>query len=862
VKNLVLDKIITLGSLFDGIGGFVYAASLYGVKTLWASEIIPPAISVTRRHFPDMEHVGDITKLRGGELTPVHIITFGSPCQSFSIAGGRKGLEGKSGLFWEAIRIIKEMREATNGQYPRYCVFENVPGILSANRGRDYKTVLEAFTETKIPMPPSGKWTNAGMVRGGRIDLAWVIHDAQYFGVAQRRRRLFAVCDFTGQRAAEILFKPKSLYWYFTQSGEARKGAAPHAPGSVGNAERTTAGGNEITSTLYAAYGTRWNGNAGAYSGDHFVAEPAPVQSCLTPWDVQSRRIYEEQAVWPTLYGGEGGGHGYVAEEESERAAAAFLGGQGAAAGSIAYNEKVSPTLKSGASGSNMVPCVCEAQRNMAYSLDSLSSNSMKSKNPHSGCREVDVAKTIDTSAPCPSKNQGGIAVLQTCEPLLARTPNVRDEGIVETENAPAVTVINDQGGDSLTIEKTELSPTLRSEAHGNLPIVSIQETYPINTQIATRHKALGKGTGFGIGENGDPAYTLQEAHSHAVAVGVDGGSDGTMPNTRPMTMRIRAGCEGGGKGALLQNDKSGTLATGNDQILFCVATSQANAELCHDLCPTITEAAGKSGNNKPYIALGVNQNAEGSVRTAETAYSLTTSSNASSRNAPLICHPEITGTLCASGAGLSRPAGMANETDLCVVVPDSEPIPIQDKATRYTGGGDKRRDDGAGNGLGVGKSGDPVPTITSRDRHAVAAYCLQGNMIGREDKNGPQGGGVNEDVSFTLNTTDKHAVAAVDCRNLRETEEISGTLQAKESGSYSLNYQNPVRKGYIVRRLTPTECERLQGYGDGWTEHGHDGKPLSDTARYQALGNSVAIPCVAYVISGIVDELLIEMED
>lgn len=345
-----------------------------------------------------------------------------------------------------------------------------------------------------------------------------------------------------------------------------------------------------------------------------------------------------------------------------------------------------------------------------------------------------------------------------------------------------AVTVINDQGGDSLTIEKAELSPTLRSEAHGNLPIVSIQETYPINTQIATRHMALGKGTGFGIGENGDPAYTLQEAHSHAVAV-----------NTPDVAY-----------GFDLQQ-----------------ITSKTNRTTLKEIQPSLCAA----GN-------------------------------------PHVVHPQIAGTLCASGAGLSRPAGMANETDLCVVLPDSEPIPIQDKATRYTGGGDTRRDDGAGNGLGVGKSGDPVPTITSRDRHAVAAYCLQGNMIGREDKNGPQGGGVNEDVSFTLNTTDKHAVAAVDCRNLRETEEISGTLQAKESGSYSLNYQNPVRKGYIVRRLTPTECERLQGYGDGWTEHGHDGKPLSDTARYQALGNSVAIPCVAYVISGIVDELLIEMED
>jgi DNA (cytosine-5)-methyltransferase 1 len=145
---------ITLGSLFDGIGGFPYAASFYGIKTLWASEIIPSAISVTRRHFPDMEHLGNITKINGGEIAPVQVITFGSPCQSFSIASGqRKGLDGKSGLFWEAIRIIDEMREATNGKYPQFCVFENVPGILSANSGRDYKTVLEAFTKTAVPFP-------------------------------------------------------------------------------------------------------------------------------------------------------------------------------------------------------------------------------------------------------------------------------------------------------------------------------------------------------------------------------------------------------------------------------------------------------------------------------------------------------------------------------------------------------------------------------------------------------------------------------------------------------------------------------------------------------------------------------------
>ena len=123
---------LTLGSLFDGIGGFPYAASFYGIRPLWASEIVPECVSVTKKHFPDMEHVGDITKLHGGKLPPVDIITFGSPCQDLSVASGkRRGLAGeRSGLFLEAIRIIREMQEATNGEYPKFALWENVPYAL------------------------------------------------------------------------------------------------------------------------------------------------------------------------------------------------------------------------------------------------------------------------------------------------------------------------------------------------------------------------------------------------------------------------------------------------------------------------------------------------------------------------------------------------------------------------------------------------------------------------------------------------------------------------------------------------------------------------------------------------------------
>ena len=194
---------LTFGSLFDGIGGFPYAASFYGIRPLWASEIVPECVSVTKKHFPDMEHVGDITKLHGGSLPPVDIITFGSPCQDLSVASGKRlGLAGeRSGLFLEAIRIIREMQEATNGEYPKFALWENVPGALSSSSRRDFKAVLEAFADTEVPMPGSGRWANAGMVRGRGVDLAWCVYDGQYFVTAERLRRIFLIADLRRTRA-------------------------------------------------------------------------------------------------------------------------------------------------------------------------------------------------------------------------------------------------------------------------------------------------------------------------------------------------------------------------------------------------------------------------------------------------------------------------------------------------------------------------------------------------------------------------------------------------------------------------------------------------------------------------------------
>lgn len=730
---------ITLGSLFDGIGGFPYAGSFFGIESLWASEILPGAISVTRRHLPHMEHVGDITQLRGDRLPPVDIITFGSPCQDLSVAGKRQGLSGeRSGLFQDAIRIINEMREATNGKYPTWAVWENVPGALSSNRGLDFRAVLEAFTEAEIPIPRSGRWTKAGMVRGGRADLAWCVYNAQHFGTAQRRRRIFLIADFGGERAGEILFVPKSLQGYFAAGGTPRQGPAAYASRGADSPVEilNDQGGNNITAekdghsptlrcethghlpvvareaypinTQIATRHKSLGKNTGFGVGDagdpaytlqeargHAVAvcDTCFGPNCLTPWDTQQSRIFTDDGASPTLAGADGGGGrnpgGLVYT-------AGFCAGAGAKANGIGYEDECAPTLKGGACGFQMPTVVCAAF--------------MGDSSPSS----YGIEYSEETSP--------------TLKPRLSGTPCLCEPKHTQNNSGPCA-------------DNTMAAPS------------------PDILCAATGQ------TGAEVLENQSPTLTCH--HEQPIlykTVGVYQNQSGYV-NTSDTAYSLTTNGNATGRNAPLVAHP-----------VMCAATTQANAEICEELCPTITEAAGKGGNNKPYIV-----------------------------------HPDVSGTLCASGAGLSRTAGMASETDLCVV----QPIPINDKATRCSGGGPTRKDDGAGNGLGVGQPGDPAPTITAGDRHAVAA---------------------------------------VDCRNLRETEELSGTLQAKENGSYSLNYQNPVRMGYIVRRLTPTECERLQGYPDGWTAYGYDGKTVSDTARYMMLGNSIAVPCVAYIMLGIAE--------
>lgn len=381
-----------LMSLFDGSGGFPLAASLCGIEPVYAAEVEPYPIAVTKNRFPKMKHLGDVSKVKGGEIEPVDIITFGSPCQDMSIAGKRAGLKHadmgddettRSGLFLEAIRIIKEMREATNGVYPRYAIWENVPGAFSSNRGEDFRTVLEEFIRVKekdavMPDVPKAGWPYADCYSGNGWSLAYRVFDAQYWGVPQRRRRIYLVADFRGQRAGEILLKPEGLRRNSAQSGTHGQETARCAKNSVGTA---IGGVDRYNQSFLSGLAQTLRASGG---GD-----------CLAPVAVYCHQ-----------------GNGI------DRAGKCLT----------------------------------------AYSFDSLSSNSMKSKNPHSGCRAVEIAKTLDTGYPDPSKNQGGIAIVEKI-------------------------ILDDQGGQQISVCTDGKSPTLRAEAHGNAPYVINKKTLVYDTR-------------------------------------------------------------------------------------------------------------------------------------------------------------------------------------------------------------------------------------------------------------------------------------------------------------------------------------------------------------------------------------------
>lgn len=361
-----------------------------------------------------MVHLGDICKINGAEIEPVWCITGGSPCQDLSIAGKRAGLAGaRSGLFMEQVRIVKEMREADkrNGRTgdmvrPRYLVWENVVGAFSSNQGKDFAAVLEEtikIVEPEAPcieVPEKG-WPTWGGYHdevGGRWSVVWRTHDAQYWGVPQRRRRISVVADFGGDTASEIQFDGESLPGDIAESGAAGEGFAEAAESgfnpAVGdcmtawdcqskrifdtNGKSPTlqggVGGGVNNPTIFAAIpindkATRWQGGGESRNHDGSgnglgigkEGDPSPTLTagdrhgvmCMTPWDAQSQRVYDGNGVSPTLSSRENSGLNREAV-----LCAGFKAGQGAQAGGIGYGEEVSPTLASAPSGTNQTPAV------------------------------------------------------------------------------------------------------------------------------------------------------------------------------------------------------------------------------------------------------------------------------------------------------------------------------------------------------------------------------------------------------------------------------------------------------------------------------------------------------------------------
>lgn len=208
---------MTLGSLCDGIGGWQLAAVRAGIKPVWSSEIDSFCCNVTRRHFPDTIQLGDLNQI--ADAPHVDIITAGTPCQNLSIAGNRSGINGQqSSLFFAAIKLVRRVN-------PQFFVWENVPGAFSSNGGSDFQTVLETILGEHVPSPK--RWLNAGVVDGSNVQVCWRILDAQYWGVPQRRKRIFLVADFRGRRAAEILFERASLSGDFAPCKKSQR-QTPH----------------------------------------------------------------------------------------------------------------------------------------------------------------------------------------------------------------------------------------------------------------------------------------------------------------------------------------------------------------------------------------------------------------------------------------------------------------------------------------------------------------------------------------------------------------------------------------------------------------------------------------------------------
>ena len=442
------NKNLTLGSLFDGSGGFPLGGLISGITPLWASEIEPFPIRVTTKRLPQVEHYGDVSALDGAKLPPVDIITFGSPCQDMSIAGKREGLGGsRSNLFYQAVRIVKEMRCKTDGRYPRFVVWENVPGAFSSNKGKDFKAVLEEICKVKDPcvyVPESAKWQNAGEILGDGFSVAWRVFDAQFWGVPQRRKRIYLVADFAGGCAGKILFESEGVSGYTPQGFKSWQGAAADLKEGAGTAGRlclNDQGGNrmdvteEVTCTLRAeshhppcvmesaGFCTEHSAKARGIGYEEETAPtlragtvPAAVMFENHSQDTRYRGPLETAPTVSSTYGTGGNNQPFVVERP-KCYDVRFTSEGTKNARQNCYETETARTIDTGGNA----PDSNQGGVAVVYGICPKDSNSMKSDNPHSGFYEAETARTLDANGGNPSCNQGGMAVVALQGSMIGR---------------------------------------------------------------------------------------------------------------------------------------------------------------------------------------------------------------------------------------------------------------------------------------------------------------------------------------------------------------------------------------------------------------------------------------------------------
>ena len=740
---------MTMGSLFDGIGGFPLAAIRNGITPVWASEIEAFPIEVTKIRFPEMLHVGDITKLDGAKLPPVDVICGGSPCQDLSVAGQRAGLAGaRSGLFMEQTRIAKEMRKAdeqrnvpTHLVRPRYLVWENVPGAFSSADGEDFRAVIEEIVRIKysacdVPRPESGRWESAGAVLlGDEFSLAWRVMDAQFWGVAQRRRRIFLVADFGGTTAPEILFKQDSLFGNIAQSGGPRQGTAAPAEGCPDDT-----GG-----------------------------------ACLTPWDVQSRRIFEEAGTWPALYGGEGGRHGYIQTEE--RTPIAF-----------AANQRDEVRDLHDVAGAVQAQPGMKQQTFVAQPLFCLNDQ---------GGERMDVTEDVASTL---RAGMGG-------HPPLISQPNCMNgwdtqQSRVFTPEGVAPTLTGADGGGGRNpagllfaagvVSKGDVDCFLTPEVHTSITGGGGQAGQGYPCVLTAGFCGSASAEARGIGYQAECSPTIKT---------------GTAPSVLCLN-------DQGGNQMHCTEDITGTLrAQEHGHQPLVMATQQGGAEIGEGICPTITASAGMSGNNQPVLFEnhGIDSRYTGPHAVAPT---MSARMGTGGNNVPLV-GSAVAFSLDSKESNSMKsanPHSGCRETDVARTIDTTSPDPSKNQG-----------------GIAI----------------LQETICIAGNTIDREPENGGNGLGCQPDISYTITTSDRHAVC-------EPYQEVVGALCRGDEKGIGSQYvsQNKciVERRNLIRRLTPLECERLQGFPDGWTLI----PGASDSARYKALGNSVAIPCVSFVLRGI----------